>query len=109
MRENFLRRSHFDQAAGVHDTDSVRHLRYYREVVGDKKHGKREFLAKLAQQIKNLRLDGDVERSRRLIGDEQRRPVHHRHGNHYALTLSARELVRIVTRALVGVGNGNGA
>ena len=109
MSKNFLRRSHFDQAAGVHHSDAVRHLRDYGKIVGDEQHRQREFLAQLAEQVEHLRLDGDVERGRRLVGNQQRRPVHHRHGNHHALALSAGELVRIVARPPLGLGNGNGA
>ena len=109
MRENFLRRSHFDQAAGVHHSDAVRHLRHDREIVGDEQHRQRKFLAQLAEQVEHLRLDGDVERCRGLVGDQQRRPVHHGHGNHHALALASGELMGIVARPPVGIGDGDGA
>src|SRR5664279_5370786 len=109
MSENFLRRSHFDQAAGVHHSNTVRYLRHDGQIMGDEQHRQGEFLAQLAKQVKHLRLDGDIERSGWLVGDQQRRPVHHGHGNHHALALSAGELVWIVARAPVGIGDGDGA
>ena len=41
------------------------------------------------------RLGGDVERGGRLVGDQQHRIEHQRHGDHDALALAARELVRV--------------
>jgi hypothetical protein len=42
------------------------------------------------QQIENLRLDGDIERGGRLIGEQQPRPACKRHGDHHALVQPAR-------------------
>jgi hypothetical protein len=50
---------------------------------------------KLTQQFEDLRLHGDVERRRRLVGNQQFGPVGQRHGDHHALPLPARKLVRI--------------
>ena len=47
------------------------------------------------QQLEDLRLHGDVERGRRLVGDQQVGLVGERHGDHHALALAAGELVRI--------------
>src|SRR5664279_3065860 len=107
--ENFLRRSHFDQAAGVHHSNTVRYLRHDGQIMGDEQHRQGEFFTQRAKQVKHLRLNGDIERGGWLVGDQQRRPVHHGHRNHHALALSAGELVRIVARAPVGIGNGDGA
>ena len=51
-----------------------------------------------AQQRQDLRLDGDVERGNRFIGDQQRRLERDRAGDRNALALPARELVRIKLR-----------
>ena len=56
-------------------------------------------LLQRAQQVEDLRLDGDVERGRRLVGDQQVRGAGQRHGDHHPLAHAARELVRIVARA----------
>ena len=51
--------------------------------------------ATAADQREDLRLRGDVERGRRLVGDQQRGLEHQRHRDHDALALAAGELVRI--------------
>ncbi len=53
----------------------------------------------LAQQLEDLRLDGDVERRRRLVGDQQLGLAGERHGDHHPLAHAARELVRVVVAA----------
>ena len=53
-----------------------------------------------AQQVEDLRLDGDVERRGRLVGDQQRGLAGQRHGDHDALAHAARQAVRIVVDAL---------
>ena len=50
-------------------------------------------------QIENLRLDRDVERGRRLVGDQQRRIQHERHGDHHALAHAAGKVMRILRHA----------
>ena len=52
--------------------------------------------------LDDLRLDGDVERGRRLVGDEHARVVGHRHRDHRALAHPARELVRVLIDAPLG-------
>ncbi len=58
----------------------------------------------LGQEIHDLRLHGDVERSRRLIGDQRRRLVHQTHRDHRALAHAAGELVRETAELLLGGG-----
>ena len=48
----------------------------------------------VVEQREDLRLDRDVERGRRLVGDQQLRLAGERHRDHRALALAARELVR---------------
>ena len=50
----------------------------------------------------DLRLDGDVERGGRLVGDQQQRPVQQRDRDGDALAQAAGELVRIGFQPLVG-------
>ena len=49
----------------------------------------------VAHQVEDLRLDGDVERRGRLVGDQQLRVAGQRHGDHHPLPHAAGELVRI--------------
>ena len=53
-------------------------------------------LLQIAQQVEDLRLDGHVERRRRLVGDEERWLAGERQGNERALAQAARELMRIL-------------
>ena len=48
----------------------------------------------LAEQVEDLRLDGDVERRGRLVGDQELGIAGERHGDHDALAHAAGELVR---------------
>jgi len=45
-------------------------------------------LLQISQQVENLRLNGDIKRGCRLIGDENIRLISKRHGNHHALALT---------------------
>ena len=55
----------------------------------------------LVEQPQDLRLDGDIERGGRLVGDQERRAAHQRHGDHHALAQAAGELVRILAEPFV--------
>ena len=57
----------------------------------------------VAQKGQDLRLDGDVERGGRLVGDQQVRVVGERHGDHHALALAARKFVRKGVEPFLGV------
>ena len=96
IREQRVDRRFFDDAAGVHDGDAVGHLGDDAEVVGDEEQREPQPLLQVAQQVENLRLDRHVERRRRLVGDEERRPARERQGDQRALAQAARELVRIL-------------
>ena len=69
----------------------------------DQHDGHAEARLQLAQQLEDLRLDGDVERGRRLVGDQQLGVAGERHGDHHALAHAAGELVRVVVDAPLGV------
>ena len=58
----------------------------------------------IAQQIEDLLLRRDVERGRRLVGDDQRRRAGERRGDQQPLPLPARELVRIAFERRLRVG-----
>ena len=93
------RRRLLDDLAGIHDGHVVAGLGHHAEVVGDEDDGRAGLGAQLGQQIEDLRLDGDVERRGRLVGDQQRRRAGERHGDHHALAHAAGELVGIFVDA----------
>ena len=62
--------------------------------MGGEQHRDAALLGEPLQQLEDLRLDGDVERGGRLVGDDEVGLRHQRHGDHQALALAAGELVR---------------
>jgi len=55
----------------VHHRNGVTGFRHHAEIVGDKENRRFRLLPKIPHQIENLRLDGDIQRRGRLIGDQQ--------------------------------------
>ena len=104
-REQVAGRRALNDTAGVHHRDLVGSAGDNGEVVRyeDHRHVPPALLA--CQQVEDLRLDGDVERRRRLVGDQQARLAGERDGDGDALAHPARELVRILPQPLLGRGN----
>ncbi|QNQ99423.1 hypothetical protein BGI51_18175 [Pseudomonas oryzihabitans] len=73
--------------------------------MGDEHDGRAEFPLQIAQQVQDLRLDGDVQRRGGFVGDDEVRFAEQRHGDHHPLAQSATELVRILAQALAGVAD----
>jgi hypothetical protein len=105
MVEHLVDGTLLDDAALGHHADPVGHLANDAEVVGDEQ--QRHAVARLQrlQELQDLRLDGDVERRRRLVGDQEVGLVGQRHGDHHALALAARELMRIGVEPRRRLGN----
>ena len=93
----------------VDDHHLVGHVGDDAEIVGDQQHRHVELGLQVAQQLQDLRLDGDVERRRRLVGDQQRRPADQRHGDHGALAHAARQLERIHVVGALRIGEADQA
>ena len=91
--------------AGVHDRDAIGGLGDDAEIVRDEQQRQIELLLHLAQQVEDLRLHRDVERGRRLVGDDERRAAGERDRDHHALPHAARQLMRIVVDASLRVGD----
>ena len=71
--EHVCRRAILDDLAGIHDGHPVGDARDHAEVVRDQHHRDAELALQICQQPQDLRLDGDVERGGRLVGDQQLR------------------------------------
>ena len=81
---------------GVHDEHAVGDVGDDAEVVRDQDDRGAEPLADVAHQVEDPRLDRDVERRRRLVGDQHLRVAGERDRDHHALAHAAGELVRIL-------------
>ena len=89
----------------LHDDHVVGDAAHDIEVVGDEQHRHADLRLQVLEQLQDLRLHGDVERGRRLVGDEEVRPVGERHRDHHPLALAAGKLMRIGAEALAGIGD----
>ena len=94
-----------DDPPRVHHADVVGHLGDHAEVVGDHHDRGVELALQALDEVEDLRLHGDVERGRRLVGDQQLGVVDERHRDHHALAHAAGELVRIGVHAPARLGD----
>src|SRR5262245_361269 len=82
-----------DDAAQVHDRDTVGNMLHDRQIMGNKDVGQAEILLQIGKQVDDLRLYGDVQGRYRLVAHDHVRLQGQRARNHQALSLSAREFV----------------
>ena len=94
--EQRLRRRPFDDPTGVHHDDVVGVSGDHAEVVGDEHDRHVAVAALLADEVEDLRLHRDVERRRRLVGEQQLRSAGEGDGDHHPLTHPAGQLVRVL-------------
>ena len=87
-----------DQPAPLHHRHPGAQRPHCPDVVADEQQRHAPPLADLCNQIEHLALGDGVECRGRFIGDQQVRISGQRHGNHGALALPARQLVRITLR-----------
>ncbi|KAG1361592.1 hypothetical protein G6F61_014284 [Rhizopus arrhizus] len=78
-----------------HHHHAVGNLGHHAHVVRDEQHGHADFALQVPDQVDDLGLDGDVQRGRWLVGDQQRRLAGQRHRDHHALPLAAGQAERI--------------
>ena len=95
MPAQFAAFGDFDDAPEIHDRDAVGDMLDHRKVVRDEQHREAEPRPQIKQQVDHLRLDRDVERGDRLVGDEQLGFRGERAGDADALALAAGEFVRV--------------
>ncbi len=100
--EHRVGRSDLDDLAEVHHRDEVRDVTDNREVVRDEDVRESELLLQVVEEVDDAGLDRHVERRHRLVEDQQLGIERERARDADALTLTARELVRISVR-VVGV------
>ena len=95
----------FGHARGVHHDDAVGVARHHAEIVRDDDERDVELARQVLHQLQDLRLDGDVERGGRFVGDHQLRIAGQPDRDHDALAHAAGELVRILVEPAFGVGD----
>ncbi|MNN41989.1 hypothetical protein D3C81_1561410 [compost metagenome] len=92
-------------ATVLHHRHVIREFLHDAEVMSDKQQAHIQLFAQLAQKLQDLRLHGDIQRGRRLIGNQQLRARQQRHRNHHTLALTARQLMREIGQASGGVAD----
>ena len=73
----------------------LRDVPHQPQIVRNEQVGQLQLLLQIHQQVDDLRLDRDVERRHRLVGDDERRVERERARQPDALALAAAELVRV--------------
>ena len=103
--ENVVRRAYFNDFAGIHNGDPVRHIRNYAQIVRNENYRKLSFDFDFVYEFEYLRLNGNVESRRRLVADENIGVCRKRDSYNYSLTHTARKLERILPVSLSRFGN----
>ncbi len=103
--EDLVERSLLDDPPRVHHQHPVGDLGDDAEVVGDEDRRQAALAVEPLEQGQDLRLDGDVERRRRLVGDQHLGLERQRHRDHRPLAHAAGEFVRVGVDPLLGVGD----
>jgi len=94
-------------APGVHHGDPVAELGDDSEIVRDEHERQVRLALDLFQETEVLRLDRDVERGRRLVGDQEARLARDGDGARDALADAAAHLVRVGMHATLGIADPN--
>jgi hypothetical protein len=105
--KNIGHRALLHNLPGIHDGYALSMVRNNAQIVCDEKHGHARVFLQSGHEIQNLSLNGDIQCRRGFIGNQQLRLANHGHGNHDALPHSARKLVGVLVKPLLGCGNFN--
>ena len=80
----------------LHDLTQIHHVHHVAQlgndaqIVRDHQNGRIEFLLELTHQVQDLRFNGHIQRRGGLVRDQQPWIADHGHGDHNALTKTAR-------------------
>ena len=97
-----------DDASGIHDHHAVAEAGDNAEVVRNEDDGHAELALEFFNQLKDLRLDGDIEGRGGFVGDEYLRFGDEGHRDHDPLSHAAGEFVGIAVEAVGGVVDTDG-
>ncbi len=93
--EQLPQRTSLDDPAVIHHDNLVGHVRNDPQIVGNQQQGHTQFGLQFPDQFENPRLDGDIQRRGRFVGDEQGRVANHRHRDHRALAQATGKFERV--------------
>jgi hypothetical protein len=103
--EDVARGALFDDAARVEHGDIVGNAPDHSDVVGDEDDGGSCLALQILEEVENLGLDGDVEGSRRFVGDEHFGPGGEGAGNDHPLALPSAHLVGVLSGRFGWIGD----
>src|SRR5690606_30394900 len=98
LAQHALGRAVLDDAAVVHDVDPVGHARHDREVMGDEDERRARARHDVVERGQHALLHRGVEGRRRLVGDDERRPLREGDRDQHPLPHAAGQLVREALR-----------
>src|SRR5215831_19849642 len=90
--EDLLHGALLDDGSQIHDEHEIGGLRNNAEIVSDEYERHLTFLEQRPEELEHLCLRSYIEGRGRLVRDEHRWIASERHGNHGALSQTAREL-----------------
>src|SRR5215211_2683344 len=94
IRQHILRLTQFHDATQVHHSHTVRKIAHGSKIMCNKDNRYTARLAQIREQVDDLSANGYIQHGNRLVCEQQMRLQNERARDHYALTLSARELMR---------------
>jgi hypothetical protein len=77
------------QLSEIHHRHVIAEMLHHAKVMGDKQKGNAEIVAQIGKQVDDLRLDRDIQRRDRLVGNDKVRVENQRPGNPDTLALTA--------------------
>jgi hypothetical protein len=92
----------FDRAARVHDDNLVADLRRKPQIVSDEDYRRAVPALHVGEQPNDRRLHGDIQRRRRLVGNDKTRIAGEGHRDQRALAHAPRQLMRITLQKFAG-------
>jgi hypothetical protein len=101
--EQLGRRSLFHEPSGAQHEHPVGDVRHHAHVVRDQQRRRALGLPDVPQQVEDLLLNGDVQRRRRLVRDDQLRSRGQCDRDHHALAQPTGKLVRILLQPRLGL------
>ena len=103
--EHFLGSTHFHHLTAVKHSHTVSHIGDNTQVVGDEHNGVTKFLLQILDQLQDLRLNSNVQRSSRLVTNQDLRLTGQGDSDNNTLTHTAGVLEGIIVKTVFRIGN----